>query len=56
MKQNATYLYADGVHSRKQLHNLLEAAGFTVSEDTFRNLEMKEDGKYADVTFRMTEG
>lgn len=22
MKQNATYLYADGVHSRKQLHNL----------------------------------
>ena len=55
-KQNFTHLYADGVHSRKQLHNLLEAAGFTVTENTFRNLEMKEDGKYADVTFRMTEG
>lgn len=56
MKQNYTHLYADGVHSRKQLHNLLEAAGFTVTEDTFRNLEMKENGKYADVTFRITDG
>lgn len=54
-KKNSNHLYADGEYNREQLHNLLTAAGYVVTDDTFRNLKPKENGLYAEVTFRITE-
>lgn len=54
-KVSSSHLYADGEYSREQLHNVLKAAGYVVTDNTFRNLKVKENGKYAGETFRITE-
>ena len=54
-KQNSNHLYADGEYNREQLHNILTAAGYVVTDDTFRNLKPKENGQIAEATFRITE-